>query len=133
MTSNGTVLTVHESAARVQTADAARLLGVSARTVQYLAGRGELPGAAKIGQTWTFCLEKLRRFVAAQESICATKKTYIKEAASGGCAPRSGAENAAKAYELAMSKARGGYATRGLRNSAPRSGMASATGLGSKL
>ena len=37
------------SATRIQSAAAARILGVSRRSVQGLALRGELPGAARIG------------------------------------------------------------------------------------
>jgi len=32
------------------------------RTIQDLAARGEIAGAAKLGRRWTFDLEKLRRF-----------------------------------------------------------------------
>src|SRR5262245_45862316 len=46
---------------------AAAILGVPPRTVQDLAARGELPGAAKFGRCWTFDLGKLRRFVKRRE------------------------------------------------------------------
>jgi excisionase family DNA binding protein len=50
------------------TADqAAAILGIPRRTVQALAARGELPGAAKIGRLWTFDIEKLRRLVRQRE------------------------------------------------------------------
>jgi Meiotically up-regulated gene 113/Helix-turn-helix domain len=48
---------------RIQARAAASLLGVTARTVQNLANRGELPGAAKIGKVWTFDPQKLTRLL----------------------------------------------------------------------
>lgn len=39
------------------------ILGISARTVQSLAARGELPGAAKIGGVWTFDEKAIRDWV----------------------------------------------------------------------
>jgi len=47
--------------------DAASILGKHPRTVRAMAGRGELPGAAKIGGTWTFNLDILRTFVSSKE------------------------------------------------------------------
>ena len=53
--------------ARIQSAAAARILGVSRRSVQGLALRGELPGAARIGGVWTFDAERLAAFVTQRE------------------------------------------------------------------
>lgn len=55
------------NAPRIQSAAAARVLGVSRRTVQELALRGELPGAARIGGVWTFDAERLTSFVKERE------------------------------------------------------------------
>jgi excisionase family DNA binding protein len=52
---------------RIQSRAAAAILGVSQRTVQSLAITGELPGAARIGGTWTFDSEKLTAFVKQRE------------------------------------------------------------------
>ncbi len=52
---------------RIQSATAARILGVSQRSVQGLALRGELPGAARIGGVWTFDAERLATFVKQRE------------------------------------------------------------------
>jgi excisionase family DNA binding protein len=52
---------------RIQSRDAAAILGVSQRTVQSLAIVGELPGAARIGGTWTFDAEKLTAFLKQRE------------------------------------------------------------------
>ena len=49
---------------RVQTGEAARLLGISRRTVQSLAARGLLPGAAQVGKLYTFDAAKLRAYLA---------------------------------------------------------------------
>ena len=52
---------------RVSIERAAVILGPPLRTVQALAARGEIPGAAKIGGRWTFDIEKLRRLVRQRE------------------------------------------------------------------
>jgi hypothetical protein len=39
------------------------ILGLKRRNIQAMAARGELPGAAKFGSTWTFDLAKLRQYV----------------------------------------------------------------------
>jgi hypothetical protein len=43
------------------------ILGISARAVQQMALRGQIPGAAKIGRRWTFDEKKLRGFVRQRE------------------------------------------------------------------
>jgi hypothetical protein len=47
--------------------DAASILGKHPRTVRSMAGRGKVPGAAKIEGTWTFNIETLRDFVSSKE------------------------------------------------------------------
>ncbi|MEN6541131.1 GIY-YIG nuclease family protein, partial [Parvibaculum sp.] len=47
---------------RIRADAAAGILGVEVRTVQALAARGEVPGAAKIGGLWTFEESALRSF-----------------------------------------------------------------------
>ncbi len=76
-----------------------------------MAARGELPGAAKIGQVWTFDPDKLRRFIEAKEAECAGAN-YSRARAPIGCAPPPGASNIEKAYERAMLKLRGGHSVR---------------------
>lgn len=49
--------------ARIQSAEAAAMLGVSVRTVQLRAAAGEIPGAALIFGRWTFDPVMLRRFI----------------------------------------------------------------------
>jgi hypothetical protein len=53
---------------RIQSAAAARMLGIAPRTLRDLARKGTLPGAAQIGRTWTFDPAKLRAFVDAKEA-----------------------------------------------------------------
>src|SRR4051812_7579263 len=43
------------------------ILGLPVRTVQDMAARGELPGAAKFGRRWTFDLHRLQRHVRDKE------------------------------------------------------------------
>jgi Helix-turn-helix domain len=56
-----------QQAERGDVNQASAILGLPDRTVQALALRGELPGAAKIGRGWTFDLIKLRRLVQNKE------------------------------------------------------------------
>ena len=58
---------VRSMSGRIQSADAARILGVSRRSVQGLALRGELPGAARIGRVWTFDAGRLAAFITQRE------------------------------------------------------------------
>ena len=115
---------------RVQSGEAATLMGLSLRAVQSRAARGEIPGAAKLFGTWTFDPVKLAKFISGEESKCAAMTTFTKGPASIGCAPRSAGASIEKAYERAISKARGGYATPGLKQLSALSGMASAAGRG---
>ena len=46
---------------------AVEIIGLPLRTVQGMAARGEIPGAAKFGRRWTFDLKKLRRLVMTKE------------------------------------------------------------------
>jgi hypothetical protein len=46
---------------------ATAIMGLPQRTVQALAARGDLPGAAKFGRVWTFDLARLRRHVKDKE------------------------------------------------------------------
>jgi excisionase family DNA binding protein len=65
---------------RIKTAEAAPILGLSVRTVQAMAARAELPGAARIGQQWTFNEAKLREFIADKERETERKAANIRQA-----------------------------------------------------
>jgi excisionase family DNA binding protein len=64
---------------RIKTAEAALILGLSVRTAQSMAARGELPGAARIGQRWTFNEAKLREFIADKERETERKAANIRQ------------------------------------------------------
>jgi excisionase family DNA binding protein len=91
-------------ARRIRAREVAEALGVTDRAIQKMAARGDLPGAAKIGKTWSFDAEKLRRHIAAREQECLTRATSTFGVRFGGCAPSSTASSSAKAYEQAMSR-----------------------------
>jgi Helix-turn-helix domain len=84
---------------RIQSAAAARILGVSQRSVQGLALRGELPGAARIGGVWTFDAERLATFVEQRE--CDAERRWIPDPASSPPRPPTRAQTNA-AYERVM-------------------------------
>jgi hypothetical protein len=48
---------------RVGIDDAVAILGLKKRTVEAMALRGQLPGAAKLANRWTFDLQLLRTYV----------------------------------------------------------------------
>lgn len=87
---------------RVGVAEAMRATGLSKRTVQNLAAKGMIPGAAKLGGLWTFDRIKLRRWIAAKEGE-ACQRTSISGAASGMDAFRLAETSFAKAYARAIS------------------------------
>jgi excisionase family DNA binding protein len=64
---------------RIKTAEAAPILGLSVRTVQAMAARGELPGAARIGQQWTFNEAKIREFIADKERETVRRAANIRQ------------------------------------------------------
>lgn len=49
--------------------------GLSRRTVQAMAARGEIPGAAKLGKLWTFDRMKLARWIRDKEQECQRTST----------------------------------------------------------
>lgn len=107
-------LTMDEAAPRVRAEYVAQRLCVTTRTVQDMAARGAIPGAARIGKFWTFDRVKFERFVAAREGECA-KKISTSGKGHGGCEPPSRASSTEKAYALAMLKLLGVAETSGSR------------------
>ena len=68
--------------------DAIAILGLKQRHIQAMAAKGELPGAAKFGNRWTFDLEQLRSYVRGeQERQWAENNRRHHAAASGVVAP----------------------------------------------
>ncbi len=43
------------------------ITGLGRRQMQSMSARGEIPGAAKLGRTWAYYIQKLRRWVRAKE------------------------------------------------------------------
>lgn len=52
---------------RITVEEASPILGLPARTIQQMAARGIIPGAAKFGRRWTFDERKLRAFIRGRE------------------------------------------------------------------
>jgi excisionase family DNA binding protein len=67
---------------RIKTAEAALIVGLSVRTVQAMAARGELPGAARIGSLWTFNEAKLQQFILDKEHETERRAANIRQALS---------------------------------------------------
>lgn len=88
---------------RIQSRAAATILGVSQRTVQSMATAGELPGAARIGGTWTFDSEKLTAFVKQRERDAENVVVLIKAPKPG---PRPTKAKVSAAYDTLMATRR---------------------------
>ncbi len=109
---------------RVRAPYVAQRLCVTLRTVQEMAARGAIPGAARIGKFWTFDAVKLELFIEEREAeTCQTSGISIGGAGSGGCEPPLEASKSDRAYALAMSKLLGSSATRALKPSRRLAGM----------
>jgi excisionase family DNA binding protein len=91
---------------RVKGQEAALILGLSVRTIQNMAARGELPGAARIGKLCTFNEAKLRQFILDKEreierQAANTRRTFnLRE-------PILSERRVEKAYEEAMARLMG--------------------------
>jgi phage terminase Nu1 subunit (DNA packaging protein) len=59
---------------RIQSAAAADILGLSRRSVQEFALRGQLPSSARIGGVWTFDADRLVAFVKQRERDAEAKQ-----------------------------------------------------------
>jgi Helix-turn-helix domain len=64
---SATVGRIATKAERVNVERAGQILGLHPRTVQKMAQRSELPGAARFGRRWTFNEDKLRSYVRHKE------------------------------------------------------------------
>jgi excisionase family DNA binding protein len=96
---------------RIRAERASLILGVSLRTVQEMAARGELPGAAKIGKLWTFNEAEIRTYIRERQA-CRTsarhRQTPIGEATHFTAGSPSTGGLTEKAYILAMQRLRSG-------------------------
>jgi hypothetical protein len=92
---------------RIKTAEAALILGLSVRTVQAMAARGELPGAARIDHQWTFNEAKIREFIADRERETERRTANIRQVLSHrptACEAPPSEHTIQKRYEEAMAQ-----------------------------
>ena len=100
---------------RIQSSQAAKMLGVSKRQITLMAARGELPGACKIASLWTFDPEKLTTWIEEREQSCQEKtriKTSFYEGTHTTFAPTLKGNSSKDRYEQAMLKLRAKPATK---------------------
>lgn len=96
---------------RIRADRAAIILGIEIRTVQALALRGELPGAAKIGGVWTFEEAALRNHIKERTTCPRDRRplnTHTGEVASSGHASPLQVRNAEKAWQQTLRELRRG-------------------------
>src|SRR3974390_3165959 len=111
MTDTSDLLTLRQAAApparrkkkeaeRIVVEDAMLILGLSRRTIQEMAQRGEIPGAAKFGR-WTFDVAKLRAMIADREQETSQRSYERRRPVVTGAATRSGVVSASRAVSSA--------------------------------
>ncbi|WP_400769378.1 helix-turn-helix domain-containing protein [Methylosinus sporium] len=107
------------SSPRIRAVEVAQILGLGVRCVQKMAARGELPSAAQIGKLWTFDKARIEQFLADAETDVESRKETIPSVLSGSRYTPSIRMDAEvhRAYEQAMAKLHGGYATKRSRGS----------------
>ena len=103
---------------RVRTKPASDILGISTGQLIKMAGQGNIPGAAKIGGTWTFDEQKLRKFINERELLCKKRISSYGMEYGGSLLPYAQGSTDT-AYIQAMSKLRGKPVTRELKRSRP--------------
>ncbi len=87
---------------RCRTREAVEITGLGLRQLQSMAARGEIPGAAKMGRSWTFGVRKLRAWVSTREAAtCQAISTGA--ATSGGRGSRFAGATSDEAYERLLS------------------------------
>lgn len=90
---------------RCKIALAMAITGLAKRQLQMLAAQGKVPGAAKLGGTWTFNERVLRQWVAKREAeACQTISIAVD--ASGGQGSRCGDGTLDEAYERLLASRR---------------------------
>jgi hypothetical protein len=81
---------------RIVIEDAVAILGLSGRTIQEMAQRGEIPGAAKFGRRWTFDVAKLRSMIAEKEQETWQRSYERRRPVATGAATRFGVVSASR-------------------------------------
>jgi predicted DNA-binding transcriptional regulator AlpA len=74
-------------AERIRVPRVAEITGLSIRSVQIKAIRGEIPSAAQFGRSWTFNERAVREWVAAKEKETVQKAEWARNLMSGFRAP----------------------------------------------
>lgn len=99
---------------RIRVPAVAAITGLSVRTVQHMAARDKIPGAARLGGVWTFDEARLRAWIREREVAC--------QGTSIGAAKHGGAEFSLPAATIDEAYARliGRKRAAGLRNGARR-------------
>jgi hypothetical protein len=106
---------------RVKSREAADILGLTRSMVTRSAGQGNIPGAAKIGGSWTFDREKLRKFILEKEYEC-QKKISTFAVTHGGYRLPSVASSTDVRYTQAMLRLQGKLGTKSLSKSKQQNG-----------
>jgi ribosomal protein S14 len=92
-----------KEAERIVVEDAMLILGLSRRTIQEMAQRGEIPGAAKFGgrRRWTFDVAQLRAMIADREQETWQRSHERHHPVVTGAVTRSGVVSASRAVSSA--------------------------------
>ena len=85
---------------RIQSPAAADMIGLSVRSVQDKAARGEIPSAAKVGARWTFDKDTLKQWMRQLEAK--NCQTSIGATELGTPESRFGVRTTVEAYERAL-------------------------------
>ncbi|WP_143271963.1 hypothetical protein [Azospirillum brasilense] len=109
----------HPQAERIGAPEAARISGLSLRTIQHRAA--DIPGAAKLFGRWTFDVERLRRWINDQEAQTKCQPISTNAAPSGGPAYRPAGPSTDDLYARLIGRRRNADSTKSRRKSAPLS------------
>ncbi len=77
-------VSVQDKVERCRSDSALLITGLKLRQLQAMSARGEIPGAAKVGRTWTYDVRKLRRWVREREEAATCQAIFIGAGISGG-------------------------------------------------
>ena len=98
---------------RILTPEASLITGLCERTLQNLAAKGEVWGAAKLGRRWTYDRQRLRAWVIANENAVMSRKTSTSGTASGTPALRLTGESIENRLRLVLAEKLNGASKHG--------------------
>jgi hypothetical protein len=94
---------VSESPERCLIDEAHRITGLPKRNIQYLAQKGRIPGASRLGMRWTFDKATLRRWAReGDHTPCQKTPTVEAKTVRGGRVSKSVDSSTVAAYEQAI-------------------------------